>query len=494
MTHARRTGDSTDELTRDELVALVARLRDANAEAAATIAELRQRIAELENKTGLDSTNSGMPPSRDDKAARTKRAQAAKEKNARKKIKRKPGKQPGASGHTLRRVEDPDLVVTHRASVCGGCGDPLEGAVVVDRKSGQVFDLPDVSVHVTEHVAETVRCGCSEITEAALPSKVRSNACWGPRMRAVCVYFVVAQHIPYDRTAEICSELLRCPISEGTIVAVVAEIAAGLVAVEATIKALLMAAGAVHFDETGARVHNGGDSHHVHVASTMLLTLLIVHKNRGRQAMDDIGILPGYTGTAVHDGYERYWDYTDCTHAKCGAHLLRNLDAIGEIDGQTVWTEPMAALLKEANTLAHKARRLGDEALAGSVVHSVKVRYGKIIAAGYRANPPPGEGHERTRAGKDAVNLLARMDRRRGDVLRYIDDLSVPFTNNIAESDLRPTKLHQKISNVWRTKTQADNWLRIRSYISTLRKNHQPVLANLQAVIDGGNPWTPASA
>ena len=274
---------------------------------------------------------------------------------------------------------------------------------------------------------------------------------------------------------------------------VVGEIADRLVMVEATIKGLLMAAGVVHFDETGARVHNGADSHHVHVASTRLLALLVLHKNRGRQAMNDIAILPEYDGVACHDGYERYWDYKRCTHAKCGAHLIRNLASVAEDTHHHAWADPLSELLLEANRAAHQTRNRGDTKIDPAVVASIKTRYGQLIARGYRASPPPADGHKRIGYDKDAYNLVKRMDIRRHDVLRFVDNLDVPFTNNEAERDLRPTKLHQKISNLWRTLPQGQSWCRIRSYITTLRKNQQPVLTNLQAVIHG-TPWTPTQA
>ncbi len=480
-----------DGLGRDELVELVRRLVDQVAVLNADVRKLNAENEQLRRRLGLDSTNSGMPPSTDTEAARGKRAR--KRVDNKKATGRKPGKQPGARGTTLMQVTDPDETFVHTPIECGGCGDSLSDAAVVKRKTGQVFDLPEITVRVTEHVVEARRCDCGYVTCADMPAQVRSWACWGPRVRAVCVYLVVAQHVPYGRAAEICSEMLNVTVSPATIVNIVDEVADKLFAVEATIKALLMAAGVVHFDETGARVHNGADSHHVHVASTGLLALLILHKNRGRQAMNDIAILPEYDGVACHDGYERYWDYKTCTHAKCGAHLVRNLTSVGEVVRYGKWANPLAGLLLEANRIAHETRDRGDTKIDPTVVHSIKTRYGQLIARGYRATPAPADGHKRTGYDKDAYNLVKRMDTRRHDVLRFVDNLNVPFTNNEAERDLRPTKLHQKISNLWRTLPQGQNWCRIRSYITTLRKNQQPVLTNLQAAIQG-TPWTPTQA
>jgi transposase len=115
----------------------------------------------------------------------------------------------------------------------------------------------------------------------------------------MAVYLVVAQHLPYERAAQVLTDLVGADVSKGTIVAWVEGVAAALDVFEATVKALLQTAGVAHFDETGCRVNDGTDTHYVHVNSTALLVLLVVHKNRGRQAMADIGILPEFAGTAV---------------------------------------------------------------------------------------------------------------------------------------------------------------------------------------------------
>ena len=197
-------GVELDGLGRGELVELVRRLGD-------QVAALNAEIVELRRRLGLDSTNSGMPPSTDQKPARDKRARKRVVEN--KTGRRKPGKQPGARGTTLMQVTDPDEAVVHTPTECGGCGDSLADAAVVKRKTGQVFDLPEITVRVTEHVVEARRCGCGYVTCADMPTQVRSWACWGPRVRAVCVYLVVAQHVPYDRAAEICSEMLNVDVS-----------------------------------------------------------------------------------------------------------------------------------------------------------------------------------------------------------------------------------------------------------------------------------------
>lgn len=489
-----------ESLGRDELVGLVRllverlqALESRNAELEAENARLRSELDRLRRDTGRDSTNSGLPPATDDKEAREKRAKARR-KPIRTKGHRKPGKQPGDPGHTLERVADPDRTVLHRPSCCSVCGADLTGTEPVRMQSRQVFDVPEPTVEVTEHQVVTCQCACGHETTAEWPAEAAgTSTCWGPTVRAMAIYLVVAQHLPFERAADVLSELTGAAVSKGTIVTWVEGLAAALDVFEATTKALLQCAGVAHFDETGCRVNDGTDTHYVHVMSTALLVLLVVHKNRGRQAMTDIGILPEFCGTAVHDGYQRYWDFDNiAAHQKCGAHLLRNLASVADIASQTCWATPMATLLRDANRACHQARDAGQDSLDDSLLHAIRSRYGRLIALGYQANPPP-EGRKRDGLERESYNLVRRLDTYRDDVLRFCVDLSVPFTNNTGERDVRPVKIHQKVSYLWRSLRHAQHWCLTRSYISTLRKNDQPILDQPRYAITG-TPWLPTQA
>lgn len=485
--------EGVESLDHAELVGLVRMLVERVGTLEAENEALRCEIEGLRRDVGRDSTNSGLPPATDDKAAREKRAEGRR-KPIRAEGRRKPGKQPGGEGNTLSRVSDPDRTILHRPPSCGGCGASTADAVTVRRQARQVFDVPEPRVEVTEHQVETCRCACGAETTAPWPAEATgTSTCWGPSVRAMAVYLVVAQHLPYGRAAQVLTDLVGAPVSKGTVVAWVEGVAAALDAFEATVKALLQTAGVAHFDETGCRVHDGTDTHYVHVSSTALLALLVVHKNRGRQAMTDIGILPAFTGTAVHDGYQRYWDFEGVTaHQKCGAHLVRNLAAVAEVAAQAAWSDAMADLLREANRACHQARDAGQTSLDAGVLHAVRSRYGRLVALGYRANPPP-EHRARDSLERESYNLVRRLDRHRDDVLRFCIDLSVPFTNNEGERDVRPVKIHQKVSYLWRSLRHAQHWCLTRSYISTLRKNDQPVLDQLRNAVTG-TPWLPTQA
>src|SRR5215218_9119662 len=465
--------------------AVIAELRAVNAEQARLVAALQTRVVELERRLGKGSSNSSKPPSSEG----LRKPARAEQRNAEQTEGRRPGKQPGTPGAHLAQVERPDEVVEHAPERCGGCGADLAGAVVVGVEARQVFDLPALRLWVAEHRAERRRCACGTTTAAAFPDHVRAGACYGPGVRALVCYLCVHQHLPVDRAAQLLADVLGASVATGTLAAVLAEGAAGLDGFLATVRDQLAAAPVVHFDETGARV--AGRLHWVHSASTASLSLFTVHAKRGKAAMDQAGVLGGFGGVAVHDGWAPYWRY-EVTHALCGAHLLRELEAITQEPGQG-WAAGMAELLVDAKLAADRARVAGVGRVEDAARARLHTRYARLLADGQAANPPPpASGRRRGRARRSpAARLLARLDTHRDEVLRLLDDCRVPFDNNQAERDLRMVKLQQKISGCWRTLAGAEAFLALRSYLSTARKQGMNPLVVLGQLF-AGHPWLPA--
>jgi hypothetical protein len=279
-------------------------------------------------------------------------------------------------------------------------------------------------------------------------------------------------------------------VATGTLASVVAEGAAGLGGFVEVVRGQLAAAPVAHFDETGARA--AGKLHWVHSASTAGLSLFSVHPKRGKVAMDAAGVLPGFAGVAVHDGWAPYWRY-DVTHALCGAHLLRELEEVADEPGQG-WAAGMAELLVDAKLVADRARAAGACRVDDTVRARLHARYQRLLADGQAANPPPPTIGRRQGCARrsPAGRLLLRLDTHRDEVLRTLDDTRVPFDNNQAERDLRMVKLQQKISGCWRTLAGAETFLILRSYLATARKHRMNPLAVLCQLFEG-HPWLPAS-
>lgn len=356
----------------------------------------------------------------------------------------------------------------------------------------QVFDLPpEISLEVCEHEALRRRCRCcGRVSGGAFPDGVRAPASYGPRLRALVLYLAVYQHLPYGRIARLLADCYGAALSTGTLQTIVAQGAAGLEGFLDEVRGQLASSPVLHLDETGARA--AGRLHWVHEATNETLTLYGLHERRGREGIDALGVLPGFAGVAVHDGWAPYRGYTGCAHALCNAHHLRELAGVEE-QGDQAWAQELACLLGELKAAVEAATDAGATMLAPGTLAGYRARYRQIIAAGYARNPEPSRTGKRgrPRQGK-ARNLLLRLDQHQDDVLRFAHDLRVPFDNNQAERDLRMVKLQQKISGCWRTRQGADAFLALRSYIQTTRKHGQGVLAALQAAVEG-EPWLPAA-
>jgi transposase len=319
------------------------------AEQAARIAELESLVAELRARVDQNSLNSSKPPSSDWYA----KPSANKKRSLRRRSGRKPGGQSGHRGHHLQRREDPDRTVLHPVEVCECCGRDLSQGPITESQSRQVFDLPEMPrLDCVEHWIQKRRCECGHVTSSAFPAGVTAPVCYGPRIRALGIYLVSYQHLPYERAAEILSDWACAPISVATLQAFVAHGADGLEEFLEEIRRELAGAEVAHFDETGGRIE--GRLGWIHSASTETLTLLIAHRKRGVEAMVDAGVLPAFRGIAVHDGWAPYRNFEDALHALCGAHHLRELLAAEE-QGQA-WALGMGCLLLDTKDAVDQAK------------------------------------------------------------------------------------------------------------------------------------------
>jgi transposase len=355
----------------------------------------------------------------------------------------------------------------------------------------QVRDLPLVRLVVREHRAVHVRCPqCAQVSVGQFPAEAPSRAQYGPGLRALGVYLLEQQLIPYARVRELFADVLGAPVSLGTLLRWVRQGSQTLQPVEEAIKGALVRAAVLHSDETGVR--RAGALAWAHVASTRRLTHYAIHAKRGREATDAIGILPRFMGVSVHDGWRPYRHYTACRHALCNIHHLRELTFLEEAYDQA-WAKDLKALLLEMKRAVEAARTRGDERLGAALRSAFLTRYEELLANGLAANPPPERRpHQRGRVKQSpARNLLERLLFQQDQVLAFLDDFTVPFDNNQAEQDLRMLKVQQKIAGSFRAHAGSEAFARIRGYLSSMRKQGVALLAALQTVFTG-QPLYPA--
>lgn len=428
---------------------------------------LTGRVCELERRLQTDSSTSSKPPSSDglSKKPRTK--------SLREKGKAKSGGQIGHQGKTLEMSASPDKVINYSVSSCKGCGKDLSTTDPHHVERRQVFDIPKPQIEVTEHCSEQKRCGCGAVTKAAFPESISAPVQYGPRVRAMCVYFNHQQLIPEGRVAEIFEDIFDLPVATATVATYGSRAADSLTDWLSNLYSTLATCGLKHLDETGYRI--AGKTQWLHVVSNESATYYRPSRKRGE-------MFKGLSGTVVHDHFSSYYTILDVLHSLCNAHHLRELRALTEIEKES-WASRMAILLRYAN----KHRDAIDR------IHQV---YDVIVGKGlafHESLPPVSvtakRGRKKRRTGH---NLLLRLKNHKEEVLRFMTSDSLPFTNNQAEQDLRMMKVRMKISGSFRSFRGAEVFAAIRSYSSTCQKRGINIIKAIEGIFLGQLPTLPA--
>jgi len=445
-----------------------------------TINDLSARVTKLENMLAKDSSNSNFSPSSDTPKARSKRQKRTQ--SLREKSGKKPGGQKGHTGTTLHQVSNPTFTKKiEPPNSCGYCGDSLEKSPVLCTEKRQVFDIPTVKFTVTEYRRDVKLCSCGCENKGEYPTTVTSHVQYGPNIRSQILYFNTYHFIPVHRCSEICSDLYSLSISPGTIVNIINEASDRLGVTISALRKKILSSPAVNFDESGFYVM--GDRYWLHSASTATETLYISHTGRGYEAMDSGEILPFYKGTAVHDYWKSYYHYVDCTHSLCNVHHLRELKFIQE-QYQQKWAYELSSLLIRMKKSVEEALKKNKKELGNNILEKYRKEFDELIDKGLDENPPAPKEKGKRGAQKQSVphNFLMRFKTRSDEVLRFLYDFTAPFSNNQAERDIRMIKLKQKISGCFRSVAGAEAYCRIRSFISSARKQGKGLLQTLALV------------
>ena len=429
------------------------------------VESLQHRIEELEKRLGLDSSNSSKPPSVDGLGKKPRTMSLRSSKNPY-------GGQPGHVGKTLEPVEKPDKTEVHKVDFCCACQADLSETEPERIIKRQVFDI-EIRRVITEHQAEVKRCKCGACTAANFPEGVVASAQIGDTLRSIALY-LSGQFIAKDRLSMAMEDLFGVPISDTTLIKYEQQLSENLGLFYQQILERIQASMVKHQDESGLRV--GGKTGWIHVFCTLFFTYLWYDRKR-KSPIETGG------GTCVHDHYGPYLQQQEVEHGFCNAHHLRELKALILYE-QEEWASEMYALLR----IMHQSTQ-DETSLPLEKSEFLRRAYDKVVQRGFDYHeglaPPPSlkkspRGRKKRRTGH---NLLLRFRNHKNDVLRFLSDPRVPFTNNQAERDLRMVKLKQKVSGCLRTEAGACDFAVIRSFTGTVRKHKLNILDSIKMAL-----------
>jgi len=410
----------------------------------------------LERTTKKNSKNSSMPSSQTEKDESSLSRPGSH------------GKGKHENNEVAKNSRTKETVKIAKVSACPVCGENLSHTPCSDHERRTKIDL--VFEKVIEHTdAQIKQCPtCDSTVKGSFPSDMHGPLQYGNGLKAFVVNLLVCQMVSLNRIQKLLKSLIGSVISEASLLKYVLRLHQALENWERQAIKQLLIAPAINVDETSLQVDK--KKHWIHVYSSGDITLKILHRKRGKEAIEHIGIIPRYGGTIIHDCWSSYFSYDHCGHGLCGSHLLRELTFIVDANGYS-WARNMKRLLQETciKVSQSEEKRVPDEARV-----NLQKRYRNILTRGEKELPPipPKPSGKRGKLAKsDAHNLLARLQKHEVAVLLFAKDPYVSFTNNRAERDLRMAKVKQKVSGCFRVQLYAQAYCRISSYIQQTMTN-----------------------
>jgi transposase len=358
---------------------------------------------------------------------------------------------------------------------CDVCGEPLDKTPCAHHERRTKIDI--VFEKTVEHFdAEVKQCpSCDATVKGQFPSDMPGPLQYGNGLKAFIINLIVCQMVSLNRVQNLVKSIMGVVIAEATLLRYIIRLHNALEGWEVQATNQILTMPSLHVDETSLRVDR--KNHWIHVYSSGDITLKFLHQKRGKEAIEEIGIIPRYGGAIVHDCWSSYLSYSHCNHGLCGSHLLRELTFVIEANSYA-WARNMKRFLQETCVKVSKnnEKRLTDKELA-----NLQKRYRNILTRGDKELPPipPKPSGKRSKIAKsDAHNLWERLKKHETAVLLFAKDPHVAFTNNRAERDLRMAKVKQKVSGCFRVEIYAKAYCRISSYLQTMgNKGVNPLIA-----------------
>ena len=503
---------------KDEQIAVLAAALDAALERER---RLELRLAEVERRLSMDSTDSGTPSSKERIGA--KEARRARQESERERSKdRKRGGQPGHQGKGLQRDPDPDEKETaDPPAECRACRASLEAAEAAEPRWAQVIDVEFIR-KAAEWALPGLACPCcGTVTFAEPPAGAHAGAVsYGPALNAAAVLLTSYGNVPPERAAQVMGMLLGIPVSAGWVDKASGRVSAqlGKAGFDDAMIAALAGEDVLAADETPVSVldktvpapqatapdEDGGQKDpdeegkaaagapHVLITRTPdgRLTFLQAIASRRKGAIA-AGLPPLFTGYLITDGYTGYQHLLGSRLAgiqQCAAHVIRRCRAVTKLGpgGLQSWAGDIITILREAHQAVAAARARGDTALDPQVLDSLRERYDTALSSGIihnrlrdwdTGNHPGYALGTWLRAYKEQVFLFTR-------------NFAVAWTNNVSERGAKAAKRHQAVSGYWHSLATLARWCRIRSYLDSAAAHGITALDVIRDAITR-KPWLP---
>jgi transposase len=479
---------------------------------------LELRLAELERRLSMDSSDSGTPSSKERIGAKEARRAGRQESERERRKDRRPGGQPGHPGKGLQRDPDPGERKTGEPPAeCRCCKAGLDGAEAADQRWAQVINVQVIKT-VTEWALPGLRCACcGTVTFAEPPPGAHAGAVsYGPVLNAAAVLLACYGNVPQERAAQVMAMLLGVPVSAGWVDKAAARVSAqlGKAGFDEAMIAALAGEKVLAADESPVNVldktvpqpadpeeKQEADPEEKEKAPAGSPHVLIVRTPDGRltflQAIGSrrkteiaAGLPAAFTGALITDGYTGYQHLLNRLAGiqQCCAHVIRRCRAVMKLGpgGLQSWAGDIIAILREAHQAVQEARARGDTALDAELLDKLRQRYDEAASFGIIHNRLR-DWHEGNHPGY-ALGCWLRGYKEQ--VFLFTRDFSVDWTNNVSERGAKAAKRHQAVSGYWHTVATLARWCRLRSYLDWAAAHG---ITALDAIRDAlaGKPWLP---
>lgn len=438
-----------------------------------------QRIAAIEERLGLNASNSSIPPS--------KQPPQAKEKKQEKGGRRKRGGQKGHKGFTRHLYEPSECseIIDHQPETCKHCQAPLTGEDSQPYRH-QIVEIPPVAPVVTEHRLHALTCGCcGQTTRAELPDGINSSG-YGERLQSLVALLSGAYRLSHNQVKTLMRDLWQVNLSTGTVNRIRQRVSQKLSQVVNEARSYIMASGTAYVDETSWS-QNNGDGNNPENASAWLWTAVSdnvavyqVTLNRARSsALSLLG--KNYTGLVVSDRYSVYNGWTVEQRQVCWAHLKRDFKRMAERSGAS--KEIGEALLKQTKRLFHWWHRVRDGTLSTELFQAAMARLRQSVHHLLsEAASLCHSSREQTPLAKTARTCQQILNLEPA-LWKFVEVNAVEPTNNTAERALRTAVIWRDLSYGSWSRSGSEFVERLLTVVMSLRLQERPVLEFLIQVL-----------